>query len=119
MKKSRLILLIFIIAFTNQGCQSYFAEIFPEKATHEFDEYLVKASSEFQQGWRDGCETGMSAASNTFYKIFYRSNKVDGYKMSYSTDYKTAWNNSFWYCYRRDYVKQKSPIFKSVFSGFQ
>ena len=93
------------------------AEFLPERPTHEMDASLVNASPEFQQGWRDGCETGMASGSNTFYKIFYRNNKVDGYKMAESNDYKTAWSNAYWYCYRSDYIKQKSPIFRSMFTG--
>ena len=94
------------------------AEILPERPTHKMDSSLVNASPEFQQGWHDGCETGMASGSNTFYKMFYRNNKVDGYKMAGSPEYKVAWGNAYWYCYRYDYVKQKSPIFRSMFSGF-
>lgn len=83
------------------------------------DSSLVNASPDFVQGWRDGCETGMSAGSNAFYKIFYRNNKVDGYKMTGSPEYKTGWSNAFWYCYRADYVKQKSSVWSSTFGGFQ
>ena len=68
------------------------------------------SSPDFKKGWQDGCETGMSAGSNTFYKMFYRSNAVDGWKMTRSNDYQTAWNNAFWFCYRYDYFKQKSSI---------
>ncbi len=118
MKIIRLVLLISAL-FLASSCESYMAEIFPERPTHEMDDSLVNASPEFQQGWRDGCETGMASGSNTFYKMFYRSNKVDGYKMAGSTDYKTAWSNSYWYCYRADYIKQKSPIWRSMFSGVQ
>lgn len=111
------ILLIFASSLILFSCESYVAEIFPERPTHKMDSSLNNSSVEFLQGWRDGCEVGMSAGSNTFYKIFYRNNRVDGYKMSNSTDYKTAWSNSFWYCYRHDYVKQKSSIYGSIFTG--
>jgi hypothetical protein len=59
----------------------------------------------------------MSAGSNTFYKSFYHSNAADGYKMGESADYRTAWGDGFWYCYRVDFVKQKSSIWGAVFSG--
>jgi hypothetical protein len=38
--------------------------------------------------------------------------------MANSKDYNTAWNNAYWYCYRRDYVKQKSAIWGSAMAGY-
>jgi len=94
------------------------ANIFPSRPDKEFTETLRDASPDFVKGWEDGCETGMAGGSNNFYRMFYRSNKVDGYKMASSSEYKTAWGNAFWYCYRYDYIKQKSSIWGSVFSGY-
>ncbi len=101
------------------GCNREIARIFPNRPDTEFAEDLKKASPEFRQGWQDGCEVGMSAGSGTFYKMFYTNNKVDGYKMTSSSDYKTAWGNAFWYCYRSDYVKQSSSIWGSTFGGYK
>ena len=78
-----------------------------------------KGTPEFQQGWHDGCDVGSSAGGNAFYKMFYNSNTVDGYKMASSLDYKNAWTYAFWYCYRYVYIKDKSAIWNSVFSGYQ
>ena len=106
----------FVIA--NSACQKWVADYLPQRPDKGFkmDE---DASQDFKQGWNDGCETGMSAGSNTFYKMFYRSNAVDGYKITSSAEYKTAWNNAYWYCYRKDYIKQKSAIWSSYFVGYQ
>jgi hypothetical protein len=101
------------------ACNRKIANIFPERPNNKFDKDLRDASPEFKQGWHDGCETGMSAGTNTFYKPFYANNVVDGYKMSSSTEYKTAWGNSFWYCYRHDWVKQQGSIWNSIFSGYR
>jgi hypothetical protein len=79
----------------------------------------VNASKDFKDGWSDGCEVGMSAGSNTFYKGFYENNKVDGNRMTSSSDYEQAWSNAFWYCYRSDYVRQKSSIWGSYFGGYK
>lgn len=114
---NKIIFLLIVIVLTS--CKSYVAEIFPERPTHKMDDYVANTSPEFQQGWRDGCEVGMSAGSNTFYKMFYRNNRVDGYKMAGSSDYKTGWSYSFWYCYRHDWVKQKSSLWGSYFTGFR
>lgn len=99
------------------SCAKAIGEMLPERP----DNFNIgeDASAEFKQGWADGCEVGMSAGSNTFYKMFYRNNAVDGYKMSSSPEYKTAWGNAFWYCYRYDHVKQKSgKIWGSTFGGY-
>jgi len=115
------IILIFLLIFPNlTSCKYGVAKaILPERPDAIFDKDLEKASPDFRLGWRDGCETGMSAGSNTFYKMFYRNNVSDGYRMTSSSDYKTAWGNAFWYCYRHDYVKQKSSIWGSTFSGYR
>ena len=93
--------------------------LFPERPDAAFQLDLEKASPDFRLGWRDGCEVGMSSGTNTFYKMFYRNNIADGYRMVNSLDYKTAWGNAYWYCYRHDYVKQKSSIWGSMFKGYQ
>ncbi len=117
MKKITIFLLLI---FCQTSCQKWVADKFlPERPNREFADAMKDATPEFRQGWQDGCEVGMSSASNTFYKMFYRNNVVDGYKMTSSSDYKTAWGNAFWYCYRYDYIKQKSSIWGSVFSGMQ
>jgi hypothetical protein len=99
------------------SCSAKIAEYLPERPLHKMDKSIANASPEFRQGWHDGCNVGMSGGSNTFYKMFYRSNKIDGYKMAYSPEYKTAWGNAYWYCYRHDYIKQKSSIWGSTFGG--
>jgi hypothetical protein len=101
------------------ACNREIGRIFPNRPDTEFTEDLKTASPEFRQGWEDGCEVGMSGGSGTFYKIFYSNNKVDGYKMTGSSDYKNAWGNAFWYCYRYDYVKQSSSIWGSTFGGYK
>ena len=114
--------LIFLLAATlfTTSCQRWVGRLYPNRPDTEFEKDLAESSVEFRQGWDDGCETGMSAGSNTFYKMFYRNNKADGYKMTSSADYKTAWGNAFWYCYRYDYVKQKSTaIWGSTFGGYR
>jgi hypothetical protein len=107
-----------VLLFSASSCQYYMSNIMPKRPDREFkvDE---NASPEFKQGWRDGCETGMAGGSNTFYKMFYRNNAADGYKMTSSSDYKTAWGNAFWFCYRYDYIKHKSSVWSGYFVGLQ
>ncbi len=101
------------------SCSPSAARFLPDRPTKEFKQTIAEGSPEFVQGWKDGCEVGMSTASNTFYKMFYRNNAIDGYKMGSSSDYSTAWSNAFWYCVRYDMIKQKSSVWGSVFSGYK
>jgi len=119
MRKFSKIIFCVTILLCQSSCQRWVADIFPGRPTKEFKNTLRDASPDFRKGWEDGCETGMSGGSNNFYRMFYRNNVADGYKMTSSPDYKSAWGNAFWYCYRYDYIKQKSSIWGSTFSGYQ
>lgn len=117
MKKIFKILLIFAVLFSLNSCGKKISNFFPNRPNTAGVRIDDSMSVEFRQGWEDGCEVGMSAGTNTFYKMFYSSNAADGYKMSSSSDYKSAWGNAFWYCYRFDHIKTKSSIWGSVFKG--
>lgn len=52
----------------------------------------------FKLGWRDGCETGISATSNRFQRSFYKF-KQD-YELSKDQAYYTGWKTAFSYCQR-------------------
>lgn len=115
MKKLTLFLLTLTILFGATSCDRRIAKIFPNRPDQEFG--LSDITPDFKVGFDDGCESGMAAGSNTFYKMFYRSNKIDGYKFTNSGDYKSAWGIGWWYCYRYDYVKQKQSLYGSFFKG--
>ncbi len=110
-------LMIALIAL--QACHPVIGRIFPGVADKQFPEALKNAGPDFVRGWKDGCEVGSSGGSNTFYKMFYRSNAIDGFKFSGNGDYRDAWVNSFWYCYRNMFVRHKSSIYGSVFGGYR
>lgn len=117
--KIKFFLFLFLV-FSTFSCKTRkFAKIFPNSAINEFRETLAVATPEFRQGWDDGCETGSSAGANTFYKTLYKSNAVDGYKMVSSPEYKVAWGNGFWYCYRYTDIKQGSSLWGSYFTGYR
>jgi len=117
MKKFLPIIFLFTSLLFTASCNRSLAKYLPDRPSKEFK--FDDASPEFAKGWKDGCEVGMSGGSNTFYKSFYDNNAVDGYKMVSSSEYKTAWGNAFWYCYRADYVKQKSSIWGAYFTGYR
>jgi len=112
-------LIFLIILLFAYSCSPKMARIFPGIADKEFPETLKNSSPDFIRGWKDGCEVGSSGGSNTFYKIFYRSNAIDGFKFSGNNDYRDAWVNAFWYCYRNMYVRHKSSIYSSFFGGYR
>lgn len=115
--------LIFIISclVCIASCSKYreIGRMFPDMPNKKFAKAIATASPEFQQGWHDGCITGMSAGANTFYKTFYQSNLVDGYKTTSSAQYSSAWGNAFWYCYRYTEIKHGSSIWGSFFGGYR
>ena len=108
------LIIAIIFIFLNCSCKPRFKD-----PSNEFKKDLVNASPDFKQGWHDGCESGMASGSNSFNQVFYKNNKVDGYKISYSSEYQTAWNNAWWFCYRKDYVNQKSMVYGSFFGGYK
>lgn len=113
----RLIIIITLLAIIN-SCTGIDPRPFGSPI-HDFDKELKDASPDFAQGWRDGCMVGMAGGSNSFYQNFYKMNQVDGFKMAYSSDYKVAWGNAFWYCYRKDWTNQRSSLWGSIFNGYK
>lgn len=91
----------------------------PNTAPTEFPQMRKNATPDFRQGWEDGCETGSNSIANLYHKMMVYDNKIDGYKITQSNDYKTAWNFAWWYCYRYMHVKHKSTIWGSFFGGYK
>ncbi len=116
--KLNLIFLIFTIIFFT-ACSTKLQKILPSMADKQLVNETNLTSEEYRAGWKDGCEVGISGGANTFYKMFYRNTKIDGYRMAYSTSYRDAWDSAFWYCFRYTYIRQKSSIFGSIFKGFR
>lgn len=56
----------------------------------------------FKEGWRDGCETGMAASSNSFQRHFYKFKQNPDHAQN--EVYYTGWKTGFPYCAR--YVAQ-------------
>ena len=53
-------------------------------------------SPEYEQGWKEGCESGMSGMTNSFYQSFYVF-KQDNQLLTNEVYYK-AWKDSYDYC---------------------
>jgi hypothetical protein len=54
------------------------------------------APETYQQGWKDGCESGMAIAGNQVYKVAYK-NKIDPELVS-DTQYYRGWSEAKTYC---------------------
>jgi hypothetical protein len=111
--------LIIISIFSLNACTSGAKKYLPSMADKQLQDETDKTTEEYRAGWKDGCEVGISSASNTFYKMFYRNTKIDGYRMSSSPEYRDSWDSAFWYCYRSTYIRQKSSIWSSIMKGFR
>ena len=107
------ILLIIVILFLSSCAYRW------EGPQKEFKDDLKDASPDFRQGWYDGCEVGRATGGKTYYRMFAKNNKIDGWKMSNSQDYQIAWTYGFWFCYRDDHIDHKSTGFGSFLRGFQ
>lgn len=53
-------------------------------------------SPEFNQGWRDGCDTGMAAFGNYTYKLIYGFKK--DMTLINNAEYNAAWNSAYNTC---------------------
>lgn len=51
---------------------------------------------EYQLGWEDGCDTGLSAYGAYYYRIMYGFKKRP--EMAANDQYKQGWNEGFTYC---------------------
>ncbi len=56
----------------------------------------VEGPAEYQLGWEDGCDSGLSADSPLFYKMMYGFKKRP--EMGANDLYKQGWNEGFTYC---------------------
>lgn len=51
---------------------------------------------EYNLGWEDGCDTGLSSEGDWYYKVMYGFKKRP--EMAASDQYKQGWNEGFSYC---------------------
>jgi len=64
---------------------------------------------EYQLGWQDGCDSGLSAEGDWTYKVLYGFKKRP--EMAANDQYKQGWNEGFTYCrFALDSYKDKSSF---------
>ena len=73
--------------------------------------------AEYQLGWQDGCDSGMSAYSPLFYKLMYGFKKRP--EMGANDLYKQGWNEGFTYCrFSLDAAEKGPDPAKGIFGVF-
>lgn len=96
MKKYAIILCLVLLSGVTEGC-SFRPRVGPPWM-HKMLTQGPPGPTNFQLGWRDGCETGIAASANTFQRQFYRF-KQDS-TLAQDPTYYTGWRNAFNYCQR-------------------
>ncbi len=92
-------LYILLITFTLPACSSL-------KPMHDiFDDMPKNAPPAYQQGWKEGCESGLSVKSNAMYQTFYHLQQTQ--PMISNPYYYKAWKSAFDYCRARVYGRLK------------
>jgi hypothetical protein len=70
---------------------------------------------EYQLGWEDGCDSGLSAEGGWTYKIMYGFKKRP--EMAASDQYKQGWNEGFTYCRFSLAASEKDSSFSDIGLG--
>ena len=70
---------------------------------------------EYQLGWEDGCDTGLSAEGGWTYKMMYGFKKRT--ELAASDQYKQGWNEGFTYCRFSLASSEAGSSFKDIGMG--
>ena len=70
---------------------------------------------EYQLGWEDGCDSGLSAEGSWEYKIMYGFKKRP--EMAANDQYKQGWNEGFSYCRFSMAASDKGTKFEDIGLG--
>ena len=105
-----------LLSFLLFGC--YDAKFLALKAADKkMPKSFANATKDQQEGWKYGCESGISAGGTHFHKALYRPNQINGYKFANSEEYRTAWNLAFNYCMYYHYHRAKINPFTPFTKG--
>ena len=83
--------LLLLIAVGVSGCLSQLVTPRPYGMAETPD-----GSPTFQQGWNDGCETGLNVYGNDRYKVAYGFTQDP--KLILNDEYYNAWKDAYTYC---------------------
>lgn len=104
LKMTSLVMVCFI---TLQACMDFRPRVGAPWQQKLLSQGPKNASTSFQEGWRDGCETGISATANSFQRHFYGFKKNPD-RISDQV-YYTGWKTAFAYCsrYTAQYLRRQ------------
>lgn len=86
--------LVFLLLITTAACQSM------KPNARLFKHVPENAPALYKQGWKDGCQTGMSAGGNELYRISYQHTVSP--ELIEDPQYFQGWSDAERYC--RQYV---------------
>ena len=110
--KVKMVLLSFLLF----GC--YDAKFLAVRAADKrMPKSFANATKDQQEGWKYGCESGISAGGTHFHKALYQPNQINGYKFANSEEYRTSWNLAFNYCMYYHYHRAKIHPFTPFTKG--
>jgi hypothetical protein len=89
-------LLLILLVITVSGCGKYFHNNFGWGKPANFDMTPPDGPPEYQQGFKDGCESGYSGYANSFNKMFYTW-KQDP-ELAQNNVYYQMWKDAYTYC---------------------
>lgn len=77
-----------------------------------FLETDVPGTPEYNQGWKHGCESGLSTYGTAIQKMTNRF--YQDYRMLDNPDYNAAWHESFDYCRHYNYKWQSQDFYQGI-----
>ncbi len=102
MKNLLNIFLLYSLSFLLCSCEAFREDILRplnlwEPTPFGIGEVPKGGSPEFEQGWKDGCNSGIAAYGGSHYRNLGYKFKQD-WRMINNKDYYQAWQDSYLYC---------------------
>lgn len=109
MKKTVLTCMIICLTLSSlMGCARAFRPQVGPSWSQDLLNETPPGPDNFRIGWKDGCETGISATSNHWQKFFYKFKQ--NYRLAQDNEYYTGWKTGYTYCQRYVFQYLKRDI---------
>lgn len=93
----RFLVIVPLLMLALQGCTGKDGT-FDARKPYSLDLTPPEGPFEYEQGWSDGCESGMGAYSNSFYKAMRVFELQQDPNLRSNKMYYQAWKDAFLYC---------------------
>ena len=96
-----------VVLMMIQGCTDFRPRVGAPWAQKLLTQGPKNSSTLFQEGWTDGCETGISSSSNALQRHFYSFKQNPEHILNQT--YYTGWKVAFLYCarYTAQYLRRQ------------